>query len=352
MAYATPKYPHSRTWPTKEKYLWLLRMEACRRGFLFNSNEIDVLPGCFSSDDAFELHAWGSTPDQWLDVTGCTIQPVTLAVRRAQGTGQATSTTDGERQTLLKDYAWLHLEGIMKNIQKRLLEAGVETSQRPYTYDAVLRDISTLWASTMGKVVKEDKRRVRIGLLSDIPQEETAIEYIEIPFNLNFASFKTEAARLGVVRYLTKKHHPALAETLFLDDEVVYHHPYPVAPDESDPSFAAQIYPVTRDYEAEDNGWHSHVVPPDATSMCNQQRDWRPINSEADWQSMLRFIKASNRKVFMRHKSVQDRMDLIKRHKEREELEIAKTAGAYTNLFLRRHMEAFASTDKLEGMNS
>lgn len=325
-------------------------MEASHRGFLFNSKEIDVPSGAYSGDDnTHELCAENWTPEQWTDVSSFAIPQSTFTLRRAPSIDHPEGTASLERRRLLKSYAWLYLDGIKKKVEKGLLEAGAKKSQALCPEDAVLHDIGTLWAWTVGKGPKEDKRQARIGILSDVPQEETAIKYIHVPFSLTFAKFKTEAARLGIVRHLTTKLHPALAETLFIDDSVIYHHPYPTAIDESDPSYPAEIQPVVRDYEARDNGWHSHVVPIDTASMCNQQRDWQPINTEEDWQALLRLVKLSDRNVFMRHKSVEDRMDFIKQHRDREELEVAKTGGFYTNVFLWRHMERFYPTDKLKG---
>jgi hypothetical protein len=52
----------------------------------------------------------------------------------------------------------------------------------------------------------------------------------------------------------------------------------------------------------------------------------------------------------MRHRSVEDRMGFIKRHRGREELEIAKTGVCYMNLFLRGHMDGFYHDDEMEGI--
>ncbi len=307
-------------------------------------------PESFNCDEAYDRYEGDFTPEQWLDVSSCTKQETSSSMPTERETDDARITDSTEREALLKTYAWLYLEGITKNIEKKLLEVGATKSQNRCSEDAVLHDLGTLWASTVAKAPKEDKPQACIGIFSDIPQEETSIEYINIAFDTTLAKFKTQAANPGVVRYLIKKHHPELAETLFLDDIIVYHHPYPTAIDDSDPSFPAQIYPITRDYEATDNGWYAHVIPLEKATMVNQHRDWRPINTEADWQSLLRLIrKGSARSVFMRHKSVEDRINFVKRHREREELEIAKTGGFYTNVFLSRHMETLSPTDKFEG---
>jgi hypothetical protein len=351
MASDALKYPHSSLWPTKDQYLWLLRTEASHRGLLFNSNEIDILPSNFTCTEEYKFYDGDLPSNQWLDVSNLRKPETSLDKRQDRQEVFAKITDSKERQALIKTYAWLYLEGIIKNIEERLLEAGAPKSLTSYPEEAVIHDLGTLWASTVAKAQKKDKPEARIGIFSDIPQESTTIEYIYLPFDLTFAQFKMQAARQGIVRHLTKKHVPALAKTIFLDDEIAYHQPYPTAIDESDPSLPAEIYSTTCDYEANDNGWHAHVALLDPSSMFNQQRDWRPINTEDDWRSLLRLLQTPKRKAFMRHKSVEDRMDFIKWHREREEMEIAKTGGCYTNLFLRRHMDGFSQNDEMEGMD-
>jgi hypothetical protein len=272
MASDVPKYPHSSLWPTKHQYMWLLRMEASHRGLLFNSTEIDLLPSTFNCDEAYELYDGDLTPNHWLDVSNLRKGEASSDMGQNRQEVDAKTTDPNQRRALIKTYAGLYLEGIKKKIEEKLLEAGAPKSLIPYREEAVLHDLGTLWALTVAKAQKEDKPKARIGIFSDIPQESTTIEYITAPFELTFAKFKTQAAGLGIIRHLTKKHDPALANTIFLDDNIVYHHPYPTAIDESDPSLPAEVYPITRDYEAKDNGWHAHVAPLDPTSMFNQPR--------------------------------------------------------------------------------
>ncbi len=348
-------YPHSSLWPTREQYLWLLRTEAVHKGLLFASKKVD-LPGPYSCDETSKQYDGDWTPDEWRDVSGSAIQAAPFGVPHKQDKDYAQTTDSEGRQTVLKTYAWLYLKGIRRNVEKGLSEAGASKSELVCPVDAILHDLSTLWASKVTRTQKKENRQVRIGVFSDIPQEETSIKYIGIPYDTTFDSFQTQAAGLGIVRYLTAKHHPALAKTLFLEDSLVYHHPYPTAMYPCDTSFPPEIHPITRDYDEKDNGWYAHVVPLDPATaatrgMCHQTSDWRPINTEADWKSLLRLLKNSTvaRKAFMRHRSVEDRMDFIKRHREREELEIAKTGGCYTNVFLSRHMEGMYPRDKFEG---
>lgn len=326
-------------------------MEASQRGLLFTSKEIDILPGDFPCSEAHELNHDDLTPEQWLSLGRCTKQATPSALCQERETDRAEIADSTKRQALIKNYAWLYLASIKKNLEEKLLKAGAKTSRDPCVEEAVLQDLGTLWASIVGKAHNEDKRQARIGIFSDIPQEETTIDYINVPFTLTFTKFKSQVAGLGLVRYLTKENHPDFAETPFLDDSIVYHHPYPTAFGPSDVSFPTEIYPITRDYEAEGAGWYAHVIPLEKPTMVNLHHDWRPINTEADWQSLLGLLKKSPAlKVFMRHKSVEDRMDFIKRHREREELEIARTGGCYTNIFLNRHMETLYPKDKMEGM--
>lgn len=341
---------HSSLWPTRDQYLWLLRMEASDRGLLFNSEKIESLPQPFACDEDDECF-WGDlTPDQWLDVDKYAEPGRPSACQQKRETEEAMTTSTTERRALLSTYAWLYLEGIKKKIDGRLLKIGSQQSQDPSSIEAVLHGLGTLWTSIVEQACCKDKPPPRIGIFSDIPQEETTIEYINAPFNLSYEEFKTQAAGLGIVRHLTQKHHPALADSIFLHDDLVYHRPYPTAIDETDPAFPAEIYPINRDYDATDNGWYAQVAPLDKPSMLNQERDWRPINTEADWKSLLRVVKHSNHKVFMRHKSVEDRMDFIKQHREREELEMAKTGGVCTNVFLKRHMQEMYPGEKPEGI--
>lgn len=348
-----PKYPHSSLWPTRKEYLWLLRMEASHRGLLFTSKAMECLPTAFTCEDTYDWHGGHLMQDQWLDIGACTEHKTLSGILATKETDYATAVDSTERQALLKCYAWLHLKEIRRNIDEKLLEAGATRSQEHGAEDAVLallHDLGVLWSTTAAKVHDGEERQACIGIFSDIPQQETTIKYINVPLDLTFAQFKRQVTAEGVVRFLTTKHHPALAKTLFVDDATVYHHPHPTAIDESDPSFPAEIYPVKRDYEAKDNDWHAHVIPLEPAGMLQQPRDWRPINTEADWQSLLRLFKRSPRKVFMRHKSVEDRMDFIKQHKKREALEVAKTGGFYTNLFLERHMEGIYPSDQLQGI--
>ena len=338
--------------------MWLLRSEASHRGLLFASKEIDGLSGLCTCDEASEPYDGDLTPEQWLDVGSCKELETFSGMCQKSEIEHRKTINSMERRALLRTYGWLYLEGIKKNIEERLSHMGAMRSQNVCPEDDVLRDLGKLWALTLDQAHKEDSSQARIGIFSDISQEETTIEYINVPFDLTFTNFKVQANALGIVRHLTKKHHPALAKSLFVDDSLVYHHPYPTAVNESDPSSpAAEVNPITRNYEAKDNGWHAHVIPPDpapAAGMFNQQRDWRPINTEADWQSLLRLLKTSTTatpgKGFMRHKSVEDRIDFINRHREREELEIAKTGGSYTNVFLDRHLARLYPTSKLEGI--
>jgi hypothetical protein len=202
---------------------------------------------------------------------------------------------------------------------------------------------------TVGSNREEQRSRARIGLFSDIPQEELVIEYINVPFELNFSEFKAKVAGLGLVRYLTKELSLPLAQTLFHDDSIVYHHTYPKALEYPDQPFSRDVRLQTRDYEARDNGWCSHVLLPERAGMLGVKRDWRAINTEADWKSLLQLLKTSPRPAFMRHKSVEDRMDFINLHKDIEQLEIAKTGGHYLNPFLSRHMEEVYPASKVNG---
>ncbi|ERF73119.1 hypothetical protein EPUS_09193 [Endocarpon pusillum Z07020] len=347
-------YQHSSLWPTREQYLWLLRTEAACRGLLFASKKID-LPGPYSCDKMSERYDGDLMPEEWLDVSGSAVQAAPSGARHDQDKDYAQITDSGGPQTVLKTYAWLYLKGIRRNVDEELSEAGATKSELVCPVDAILHDLGTIWASKVTRSHKQEKPQARIGIFSDIPQEETSVEYVQIPYGMTFDNFHTQAAALGIVRYLTTKHHPALAKTLFLEDRVVYHHPYPAAMESSDPSYAHEIYPITRDYDQKDNGWYAHIVPLDPATaatagMYDQTRDWRPINTEADWKSLLDLLKISTtaRKAFMRHKSVDDRMEFIKRHREREELEIAKTGGFCTNVFLSRHMEGMRAKDNFE----
>jgi hypothetical protein len=252
---------------------------------------------------------------------------------------------------LLKSYGWLYLERIKWNLEKLLSAAGAAKTQHPSPEESALHDLGTLWACTVEKVEK-DINHVQIGIFSDIPQEDTKFEYVNVPFTLSFKHFNSQIAAMGIIRYLTTLHHTDLAKTLFLADSTVYHHPYPTAIDPSDADYPAEIYPLIRDYEAPGNGWFSHLVPHGSHGMLNVQHDWRAINNEEGWQSLLRVLKATGQRVFMRHKSVEDRMEFIRQHREREELEIAKTGGHHTNMFLTRHRDELWPSANVEGRNS
>lgn len=346
------KYPHSSLWPTREQYLWLLREEASHRGLLFSSEEIDSLPSAFTCEDVCEPYDMDLTPDQWLDIDNYPKPNPTSGMLQNRTADYAKTMDSTERLALLKKYAWLYLEGIQTNVEKKLMEAGATVSQNPSPEAAVLEDLSTLWTSTVANPPTSDLAQALIGIFSDIPQETTTMAYITIPFNTPFTTFQSRAASLGLIRHLTKLHHPILAQSLFLDDELVYHHPYPTAigMSGSDPSYPAEIYPISRDYNATDNGWYSHVVPAETDSMVNEQHDWRPINTESDWQSLLHVLRAGmTRKVFMRHKSVEDRMDFVHRHREREEREMRETGGCYGNMFLGRFLDELWDRGKLAG---
>jgi hypothetical protein len=352
MAPEMPLSLHSSLWPTKEHYLWLLRLEASHRGLLFASKDVTGLPGPYTCPEAYEQHDENISPDQWLDVSRDIKEGNPVDIWPLPENNHAKTAGSAKRRAFLDTFAWLYLEGIRENIDEKLLEAGTMKTENSCSLDSVLRDLSTLWALTIAKSPKEKNIQARIGVFSDIPQEATTIEYINVPSDMAFTKFRTQAASLGIVRHLTKKHHPALAETVFLDDSIVYHHPYPTAIDESNPSFPASIYPITRDYAAIDNGWYAHVVSEETATMFAHKHDWRPINTEEDWRSLLHLLKNSPtpQKAFLRHKSVEDRMDFIKRHREREELEVARTGGRYMNFFLHRHVDELYPPDKLEGM--
>jgi len=365
MAADAPTLPHSSLWPTKEQYLWILRVEACHRGQLFASKELELLPSPFTREEISECQREAySTTDEWLEF-GNWDKEDTVSDRGhdQEPDYYANIPESAERQAVLTNYAWLYLKGIQRNLDRRLNEAGATKSQVPCPVDAVIHDLGTLWASTVEKTPAVDTSCVRVGIFSDISQEETTIKYMNIPFDQSFADFKTQATAKGIVRYLTTTHHPALAKTLFLADSLVYHHPYPTAIDRSDPSFPAEIYPIDRTYDEINSGWYAHITSqdpptPSTEGMIHQSRDWRPINSEADWQSLLRLLinnSAStppSQQAFLRHKSVEDRMEFIQRHREREELELLKTGGTCTNAFLQRHLDEMYPPRKHEGMSS
>jgi hypothetical protein len=366
MASGAPTLPHSSLWPTKEQYLWLLRVEACHRGLLFTSKELELLPRPFTCEEISQCQRDAySTTDEWLEFDNWDKEDAVAdhGHNQDQKPGYYANITDSaERRMILANYGWLYLKSIQRNLNRRLNEAGATKSQVPCDVDAVIHDLGTLWASTVERIAMEDTSWVRIGIFSDIPQEETAIKFMNIPLDQSFTDFKTQATAKGIVRYLTTTHHPALAKTLFLADSLVYHHPYPTAIDRSDPSFPPEIYPTKRDYDKEDTGWYAHITSQDPLTlstegMIHQSRDWKPINSEADWQSLLRLLvnsSASNppsQQAFLRHKSVEDRMEFIQRHREREELELLKTGGTYTNVFLQRHLDEMYPPRSHEGMS-
>lgn len=335
-------------------------MEACHKGLLFASPELDV-PSDISCDEIDEWSdrewndsAWDDTsltPGEWLQVDICTEQKPPCKSQSSLEENNANISDSAERQIFLEAYSWLYLKEIKQNIEEKLLHARITKSQVVCPLEAALHDLGTLWDATVAKPHRDEEPQARIGIFSDIPQEKFTVEYITIPFDLNFTDFVTEIVHLGLVRHLTKKHHPSLAETLFLGEEIVYHHPYPTMLDESELHLiTGEIYPITRDYDSPDNGWYAHVLPPQTVGMLEKQHDWRPINTEADWQSLLRVIrKFPESKVFMRHKSVEDRMELVRQHRQREELERCKTGGCYANPFLERHMEEMCGDHKLEG---
>jgi hypothetical protein len=370
MASNTPTLPHSSLWPTKEQYLWLLRVEACQKGLLFASKELELLSSSFTSEEISQCQRVAySTTDEWLEFGDWDKEDTVSDPGHDQESDYyANITESAERQLVLKNYSWLHLNGIQWNLDRRLTEAGTTKSQVACPVDAVLHDLGTLWASTVERTLTDDTSCIRIGIFSDIPQEETSIKYMNIPSDQSFTDFKTQATAKGIVRYLTTKHHPDLAKTLFLADSLVYHHPYPTAIPQSDPSFPPEIYPIDRKYDKENTGWYVHITCPDLPSpsqtkgMIQRSRDWRPINNEAAWRSLLDFLINSSasasasasppQQAFLRHKSVEDRMQFIRQHREREELELLKTGGTCTNVFLQRHLDEMYPPRKHEGKSS
>jgi hypothetical protein len=379
MASGHPKLVHSSLWPTREEYLWLLREEACHRGLLFNAKEIDGPSDIDDIDVDGEVYPPSTknlTADEWLDAVVHQEKDAEVSFSKSQDSGFVGVLEPKKRLALLQTYAWLHLEGIQGNVTGKLLERGGAIAQGGGSIDAVLQNISMLWTMRIDQSDRRKPLQARIGICSDIPQEKIVIEHVNVGFGITLLDFTKQIAGLGLVRYLTKKYHPNLVQTLFNDDEKVYHHPYPTAIDPSDPSYPAGIYPIDRNYvepghgwytarndiahakvkidwyDEKDNGWNVQVVSRNNLDSLNRAKEWKPVNTDEELKSVLRLTCTTDIQIFFRHKSVEDRMDLVKRHQERERLEVEKTGGHYTNFFLERHMDEFYPEGKAKGNSS
>jgi hypothetical protein len=357
--------------PTQDEYLTLLRNECRRRGLIDWNQELtdaDIVAAypLESYLKSQPLHHTDLTKEQWADPTDpindFEFQEVDWEEQTLDQTRQMDRWND-ERKIFLETYKPSFLQAITDSIKRDFLAAG-GTQQRldeiaeQHPANTILYWLAELWnlqeRLNMDKDPKQE-RKLSIIVFSDISQEECHAVNCRIPYNETWPGFTSTMNKHLLVRYLVKKHNPAIAETLFVDDDTIWP-PEGLLPlrNEDDSIVNPEQY-IKRAGLVYDNGpgrgWWSFVHPKqDAEGLFDKCTDWKAINDTEDWDSLMKWLNEHREATAaFRHQSTKERIEFVAQKRAEEETVLGFPGYRPFNIYLDRHRNMVADQTQLYG---
>ena len=207
--------------------------------------------------------------------------------------------------------------------------------------------------------MKDD--RICVIILGDVPQEpgyegddgawDMIVRPVHTQFYIDrytaFTDFQNTIADLPIIRYHTTKHNLELANSLFVPDDEVYPPGLHASWDEKGNTMRPERFPKRADL-IYDNGpgrsWWSGIFNTSSQHDRTAFRsfDWRAVDTEEDWKSLLQPLKSGQCKRFayLYHLSVMERIQFVQKQVDAEKKYMTEYQGYKVfNFLLKRHRD-------------
>lgn len=375
----------SRRTPTQEEYLTFLRQECQRRGLvewhegLTDTGILAAFP--FDTYVHSDLqHHTRLTKEQWADPTD-SINDIEFhkidwdeqVLEQAPGYDTAPSQEidqvkqeddwNTQRKAFLETYAPLHLQTIIENTKRGYLAAGgtqrcLDEVEKDHATNTVLYLLAELW--NLQERLNRDKdpkkeRFLSVGVFCDILQESCHVVDCRIAYNETWPDFVSKMNRQLLVRYLVTTHNPAIAETLFVDDDTIWP-PEGILPlrNPDDSIVFPEQYTKRADIVYENGpgrGWWALVHPKeDSRGLTKVKTHWKAIDDAEDWDGMMKWLdKHRQATVAFRHESTKERMEFVAKKRVEEETVLGFPGYVPFNVYLDRHWDMVEDKKQIYG---
>jgi hypothetical protein len=365
--------------PTQDEYLTLLRHECRRRGLVDWKEELtdaDILaafPFKTYMNSQPPHHTW-LTKEQWADATDSINDFEFQKIDREQQALEQEDRQDEQtkqdnewntqRRTFLETYAPLYLPAITANTKRDYVAAGgtqqrLDSIAQTHPANTILYWLAELWnLQAQLKTEKDPKKKERFlstRVFCDILQESCRVVDCRIRYSETWAGFTSTMQQQLLVRYLVTKHNPAIAETLFADDDTIWP-PEGVLPlrNEDDSLVSPEQYTRRADLVYDNGpgrGWWCLVHPKQGPEgLLNVRTGWKAIDDVEDWDSLMKWLNEHREAtVAFRHQSTKERMEFVARKREEEETVLGFPGYRPFNFYLDRHWDMVEDKTQLYG---